>query len=165
MSSGVNVSNAVASAVQRVGRRSAALVLVAIVILLAGVVSAAYVLADSPSSSRSGFPHSSALEQQLGVRFSRVAVVGDGGLITLDYVILDVEKAARFQADVPHRPVLRSEARPGGTERVAIMKQGHSLRAGQTYYLVYQNTHGALRSGEHATIVEGHLRLEHVPVL
>jgi hypothetical protein len=164
MSSGVNMSNVVDSVVRRLGRRTAGVVLVGVLVLLAGVVSAAYVLADS-SSQRSGFPHSSALEQQLGVRFSRVAVVGDGGLITLDYVILDTEKAARFQSDVPHRPVLRSEARNGSTRRVAIMKQGHSLRAGQTYYFVYQNTHGALRSGEHVTILDGRLRLEHVPVL
>jgi hypothetical protein len=164
MSSGVNMSNVVDSVLRRLGRRTAGVVLIGVLVLLAGVVSAAYVLADS-SSHRSGFPHSAALEQQLGVRFSRVAVVGDGGLITLDYVILDTEKAARFQSDVPHRPVLRSEARNGSTSRVAIMKQGHSLRAGQTYYLVYQNTHGALRRGEHVTIVDGRLRLEHVPVL
>ena len=45
------------------------------------------------------------------------------------------------------------------------MKQGHSLRAGQTYYLVYENTKGALRHGEHATIVYGDLQLKRVPVL
>ena len=111
------------------------------------------------------FPQSSAIEQQYGVRFSRVAVVGDGGLITLTYVVLDSEKATRFQSDVGHPPELRSEARDGGTKRVSVMKQGHTLRAGQTYYLVYQNTKGALRHGEKTSIQVGELVLAHAPVL
>ena len=45
------------------------------------------------------------------------------------------------------------------------MKQGHTLRPGQTFYLVYQNTGAALRSGEEVTIDIGDLTLPHVPVL
>lgn len=111
------------------------------------------------------FPQSAAVEQQYGVRFSRIAVVGDGGLITLTYVVLDSEKASRFQSDVQHPPELLSEARDGGTKRISVMKQGHSLRPGQTYYLVYQNTKGALRHGERASIHIGDLTLRHAPVL
>jgi hypothetical protein len=119
----------------------------------------------SPADAAGTFPQSTAIEQQYGVRFSRVAVVGDGGLITLTYVVLDSEKATRFQSDVGHPPELRSEARDGGTKRVSIMKQGHTLRAGQTYYLVYQNTKGALRHGEKTSIQVGNLVLPHAPVL
>ena len=111
------------------------------------------------------FPQNAALEDKLGVRFSRVAVVGDGGLVTVSYVVLDSEKASRFQTDQAHPPVLVSESRSESTKRVSLMRQGHDLRAGQTYYLVYQNTHAALRSGEQATIVEGDVHLVHVPVL
>lgn len=111
------------------------------------------------------FPQSTAIEQQYGVRFSRVAVVGDGGLITLTYVVLDSDKATRFQSDVGHPPELRSEARDGGTKRVSVMKQGHTLRVGQTYYFVYQNTKGVLRHGEKTAIHVGDLVLAHVPVL
>jgi hypothetical protein len=113
----------------------------------------------------SSFPQSAAIEQQYGVRFSRIAVVGDGGLITLTYVVLDSEKAGRFQSDVQHPPQLLSENRDGGTKRISVMKQGHTLRAGQTYYLVYQNTKGALRHGERASIHLGDLTLSHAPVL
>ncbi|HEY4571434.1 MAG TPA: hypothetical protein VIH10_18315 [Kribbella sp.] len=119
---------------------------------------------SSPDDAGS-FPQSTAIEQQYGVRFSRVAVVGDGGLITLTYVVLDSEKATRFQSDVGHPPELRSEDRDGGTKRVSVMKQGHTLRAGQTYYLVYQNTKGALRHGEKTSIHVGDLVLPHAPVL
>jgi hypothetical protein len=110
-------------------------------------------------------PQDSRIENTLGVRFSRVAVVGDGGLVTVSYLVLDSEKASRFQSDTKGRPVLRSEARAGGTNRVSLMKQGHTLRAGQTYYFVYQNTGGALRPNERVTIDAGPYHLPHVPVL
>ncbi|MGV8966509.1 MAG: hypothetical protein ACOH2F_09530 [Cellulomonas sp.] len=122
-------------------------------------------LAASRAPASTIVPESSAMENALGVRFSRVAVVADGGLITVSYVVLDAEKATRFQSDREHPPVLRSESRDRGTHRVSLMKQGHSLRAGQTYYLVYENTAGALRSGEQVTIDDGDLHLPHVPVL
>jgi hypothetical protein len=117
---------------------------------------------DNPNRA---FPVSAAMQDKLGVRFSRVAVVADGGLITLFYVVLDPEKAAAFQANQAHPPKLTSESRNLSTNRVSLMKQGHVLNAGKTYYLVYENTRRALRPGEQATIGYGSLRLEHVPVL
>ena len=110
-------------------------------------------------------PQNPAMEKALGVRFSRVAVVADGGLITVSYVVLDPQKASRFQLDGAHPPVLSSESRGLSTKRVSLMKQGHTLRAGQTYYLVYQNTRGALRPSEQVSIDAGTLHLRHVPVL
>ncbi|MET7278953.1 hypothetical protein ABZS29_12040 [Kribbella sp. NPDC005582] len=138
--------------------------IVVVVVVLAAVLAAGgYAVAKASRSTE--FPQSAAIEAQYGVRFSRIAVVGDGGLITLTYVVLDSEKATRFQSDVQHPPELRSEKRAGSTQRVSVMKQGHTLRAGQTYYLVYQNTKGALRHSEKATIVVGSLNLQHAPVL
>ncbi len=111
-------------------------------------------------------PQSAAIEAAVGLRVSRVAVVGDGGLITLSYTALDVEKVQRFQEDRTQVPELLSEARSGGTKRASVMRQGgHNIRAGATYYFVYQNTKGAIQPGEQVTVVIGSLRLEHVPVL
>jgi hypothetical protein len=140
-------------------------VVILIAVLAVGLAAAGFAVAKVASSGSDKFPQSAAIENQYGVRFSRIAVVGDGGLITLTYVVLDSEKATRFQADVQHPPELKSEDRDGGTKRVSVMKQGHSLRAGQTYYLVYQNTKGALRHGEKATVQLGSLSLPHAPVL
>ncbi|MCU1500191.1 MAG: hypothetical protein QOE99_1496 [Actinomycetota bacterium] len=123
------------------------------------------VMAARASSVSHRVPQSAAMEDAFGVRFSRVAVVGDGGLITLTYVVLDAEKATRFQAGTTDPPLLRSESRLGGTGRVSLMRQGHNLRAGQTYYLVYQNTKGALRAGEKVTLTKDGLTLAHLPVL
>jgi len=122
-------------------------------------------IAQSRAQASRAVPQNAAMEKALGVRFSRVAVVADGGLITVSYVVLDPEKASRFQLDGAHPPVLHSEARGLSTNRVSLMKQGHTLRAGQTYYLVYQNTRGALRPDEQVSIDSGAMHLRHVPVL
>ena len=110
-------------------------------------------------------PHSAALEASTGVRFTRIAVVGDKGLLTVSYVVLDPEKATAFQADRDHPPRLRSESRDGGTQRASIMRAGHLMRPGQTYYLVYENTDGAIRAGEQASVSYGGRVLHDVPVL
>ncbi|MDQ1727222.1 MAG: hypothetical protein QOK14_1267 [Frankiaceae bacterium] len=107
-------------------------------------------------------PQSAAMEDKLGVRFSRVAVVADGGLVTLSYVVLDPEKAQRFQAATTTPPVLVSGK--GSLSHVALMKQGHAMRAGQSYYLVYQDTNSAVRDGDRIEITYGDLRLADVPV-
>ena len=151
------------SAVRRPSYRVSAISALALVVVLLGFAGYRTVLGSRHHVA--AFPQSAAMEDQLGIRFSRVAVVADEGLITVTYVVLDSEKAGRFQSDVAHPPALVSESRQGQTTRVSLMKQGHVLRTGQTYYLVYQNTKAALRSGELATIAEGSLVLPHVPVL
>jgi hypothetical protein len=45
------------------------------------------------------------------------------------------------------------------------MRAGHAMRSGQTYYIVYQNTDGAIRAGARVSIAYGGLTLRHVPVL
>lgn len=138
---------------------------VVIVLVTLLVAAIAGNLVQSRAQATRATPQSAALEEALGVRFSRVAVVGDGGLITLSYVVLDSAKATEFQSNTAHPPVLHSEARPKSTKRVSLMKQGHNLRAGQTYYLVYENTAGALRPQEEVSIDVGNLHLRHFPVL
>jgi hypothetical protein len=140
-----------------------ALALITVLLVLSAYIA---IQVDRPDRSASGrsFPHSADMEKATGVQFSRVAIVGDGGLVLVEYVVEDVEKATAFQADRPHVPSVTSEARPGGTNRVSIMKPGHLIRAGQTYYFIYQNTGGALRSGELATIRYLDHELADVPV-
>ncbi|HZC52733.1 MAG TPA: hypothetical protein VE441_09580 [Mycobacterium sp.] len=157
-------SSTIVTAVRRIPRRWLPAVIAVLAVVLAGIGVGGYALAR-PEPRSTTVPQSAAMENQLGVRFSRVAVVGDGGLITLTYVVLDSEKASRFQSDTAHPPALRSESRDLQTTRVSLMKQGHTLLDGQNYYLVYENTRGALKPGERVTIVYGALRLAHVPVL
>lgn len=150
------------TATRRPAVRWAVAVVVTIVVLVTVVMGG---LARSRAAADGGVPQDAAIEAALGVRFSRVAVVGDGGLIVVSYVVLDAEKATRFQSDTAHPPVLVSEARDLSTKRVSLMKQGHNMRPGQTYYLVYENTGGALRPDERVSIETDSLQLHHVPVL
>jgi hypothetical protein len=150
--------------IQRAIARPVLALLVLVAIVAGGSTALAYVATGSDAGS-STFPHSSAMEQQLGVRFSRLAVVGGGGLLEVSFVVLDVDKATAFETGLGKPPAIRSEDRSGGTTRISVMKQGHNLIAGQTYYLVYENTRGAVQPGGHAAIVDGRLRLSHIPVL
>lgn len=108
-------------------------------------------------------PHDANMERALGVRFTQAAVVADGGLVELRYVVLDTQKASAFQNDTKHPPRLASERNGKIAWRAALMKQGHQLRPGQTYYLLYLNNQGAIRPGDTIRIEAGPNRLAHVP--
>jgi hypothetical protein len=146
------------------GQRYQVIGMVSVVLL--SILLVGHNLTSSPSSPTAShkMPQNAAMENQLGIRVSRVAVVGDGGLITLTYVVLDGDKATRFQSDTAHPPIIKSERRKGSASRVSLMKQGHSLRAGQEYYLVYQNPADLVRHNETIEIDYGQLSLKHVPV-
>jgi hypothetical protein len=140
-------------------------IVLALVALVARNVLASDTSSRRVSATHQSVPQNAAMEASLGIRFERVAVVGDGGLVTVSYVVLDAQKATEFQSDITHPPVLTNEARGGSTKRVSLMRQGHNLRDGQTYYLVYQDTKGAIRSGDTVSITKDDLRLAHVRVL
>jgi hypothetical protein len=109
-------------------------------------------------------PQSADIESALGVRFTQAEVVADGGLVEIRYVVLDAQKASRFQSDTKHPPLLRSERRNGVAWRAALMRQGHELRPGQDYFLLYLNNHNAIRPGETIEIDAGTRKLQHIPV-
>jgi len=142
-----------------------ALRLLLIVLVVAFAVTLA-TRAGSAHASRSYLvPQSATLESKLGIRFTQAAVVADGGLVELRYTVLDADKATTFQNDVHHPPVLKNSKRANNLlYRTALMKQGHNLRAGQSYYILYLNNHQAVVSGESLEIDAGGGRLVNVPV-
>jgi hypothetical protein len=110
-------------------------------------------------------PHSSAMEAKLGIRVVQAAVVADGGLVELRYTVLDTGRATTFQNDVHHPPVLRGSKHQGTPlYRTALMKQGHDLRPGQTYYILYMNNRGAVHPGDTLEIDAAGVTLANVPV-
>ncbi|OLB80434.1 MAG: hypothetical protein AUI14_06765 [Actinobacteria bacterium 13_2_20CM_2_71_6] len=130
---------------------------------LVGVVM--FRLAGSAGASpRYDVPHDGRMEAALGVRFTQAAVVGDSGLIELRYVVLDAQKASAFQNDTAHPPLLSNERTGKQAWRAALMKQGHELRPGQTYYLLYLNNKGAIQRGDKISIAAGGRTLHRVPV-
>jgi len=110
-------------------------------------------------------PQNARIESSTGVRFVAASVVGDGGLVELEYTVLDSQKASRFQNNTQHPPVIwneRNHSHP--VYRTALMKQGHDLRPGQTYFILYQNNAGTVKSGGSIEIDAGGGRLVSVPV-
>jgi len=137
--------------------------LVVVAVVAVGLVLVAR--ATSAGAARYGVPQNPAMEARLGVRFTQAAVVADGGIVEVSYTVLDANKATTFQNDVHHPPVLYSTKRRGDPlYRTALMKQGHNLRPGQTYYVLYLNNHQAVRSGGTLEIDAGGQKLAAVPV-
>jgi hypothetical protein len=79
-------------------------------------------------------------------------------------MVLDTQKGSAFQNDTKHPPVLRSERNGKVAWRAALMKQGHELRPGQTYYILYLNNGSAIKRGDKIEITAGSNKLVHVPV-
>lgn len=110
-------------------------------------------------------PQDARMESTLGVRFTQASLVGDGGIVELRYVVLDTQRATTFQNDVQHPPVIYSDTdRKDPLYRTALMKQGHNLRPGQSYYVLYLNNHAAVTRGGTIEIDYGGGKLAHVPV-
>jgi hypothetical protein len=109
-------------------------------------------------------PQDGQLESTLGVRFTQAALVGDDGLVEIRYTVLEAQRASAFQNDVKHPPVLRNERTGKTAWRAALMKQGHQLRPGQTYYILYLNNQNAIKRGDLLDIETPSRKLVHVPV-
>jgi hypothetical protein len=153
----------VASVLPAVRRRAWQLVTLLLALALTSVV----MLRFGPNADavpRYDVPHDAQLESSTGVRFTQAAVVADGGLVELRYVVLDTQKASAFQNDTKHPPQLRNERTGKLAWRAALMKQGHELRPGQSYYLLYLNAQGSIKRGDKIAIDAGPRHLQHVPV-
>ena len=140
-------------------------VLLVLAVALISVAGLRYGSGAADAKDKYNVPEDSKMESSLGIRFISAQVVGDGGLVELRYNVLDNERASKFQNDTHHPPVLYSDHdRKNPVYRTALMKQGHDLRPGQTYFILYQNNKGAVRSGDTIEIDAGGGKLQHVPV-
>jgi hypothetical protein len=146
------------------GRPGFRVLVVALVIAVLGA-GAALVGGGAFAQGPRKVPQDPGVESELGIRVDRAAVVADGGIVLIRYTVLDNQKASRFQNDVHHPPVLHSEQHGGDIYRTALMRQGHDLRPGQSYYVLYLNNKGAVRRGDTITMdTPGKHRLLHIPV-
>jgi hypothetical protein len=153
----------VATSVHALRRHGGRALAVALTLVLAAALILRFV-DTADARPRYVVPSDGPMEAALGVRFTQAAVVADGGLVELRYVVLDAQKASAFQNDTKHPPRLRNERSGTIAWRAALMKQGHELRAGQSYYLLYLNSKGAIKRGDKIEIGAGPRHLAHVPV-
>jgi hypothetical protein len=138
-----------------------------VVLALAFISSLALRFGAASATADKGYrvPQSPRLESLTGIRVTQASLVGDGGLIEVRYTVLDTQKASRFQSNTQHPPVIYSERdRSAPVYRTALMRQGHDLRPGQSYFILYQNNHGVVHRGDTVEIDAGDGRLTSVPV-
>jgi hypothetical protein len=134
--------------------------------LFAGyVLSESLGAADADGSPRVAVPPvvtPAGLERRSGVRIVYVAVSGAGGLVDLRYQVVDAAKAAAVHVT---QPELVDEG-SGVVVDSLLMNHSHTgrFRAGQTYYLVFENPGNLVQRGGRVTVALGGVRVPHVHV-
>jgi hypothetical protein len=104
------------------------------------------------------------LAQRSGVRITRVAVTGDGGLVDLRFEVLDADRAGSLH-DRATPPAVVDEA-SGLVLRNLLMDHSHSrpFQPGVTYYLIFENPGNWVHAGSRVTVLLGDAQVEHVVV-
>ncbi|MFF0268196.1 hypothetical protein [Kribbella sp. NPDC004536] len=104
------------------------------------------------------------LAERSGVRITQVAVTGGGGLIDLRYQVLDPNRANSLH-DSTTPPAIIDEA-SGLVVQDLLMSHAHTgkFKAGETYYLVFENPGNWVRRGSKVTVLLGQAQVEHVVV-
>ena len=118
--------------------------------------------AAHPAPIGAALPVNPLIEQQWGVRVTQIGVTADGGMVDFRYIVIDPDKALAMQQDVNKLPVLVAEDSGTLVNSASLMGVKHTLKPGETYFLLYRNTKGAIKSGTPVTIKFGDLSLEHM---
>ncbi len=136
--------------------------LVALVLFLAAL--ALVFILQSRTTPMSTESIEAAIEDKYGIHISMVAVTAAGGVVDFRFRVTDPEKAEKYMhGPYSELPILIAET--DGTRidpRTHIHKANYEF--GRTYYSIYRNPGGVIRSGSEVTVVLGDLRLNHVPV-
>ena len=132
-----------------------------------------WIAAHSPRvAAGTAMPTSSQIEDQWGIRFTQVQLMGDNGLVELRYQVLDSTKANRLHADSTSLsviPSLRVEGLNIPITSRSLMFHIHNDWTqnldGKVYSIIYGNPGGSVYANGLVTIVmvDG-LELRHVPV-
>jgi hypothetical protein len=104
------------------------------------------------------------LVERSGVKLTRVVVTGDGGLVDLRYLVVDASRANALH-DKKTPPGLVDE-QSGLVVNQLFMDHAHTgpHKAGETYYLVFNNPGNSVHRGTKVTVLLGDAQVEHVVV-
>jgi hypothetical protein len=105
------------------------------------------------------------LAERSGVKLTRVAVTGAGGLIDLRYQVVDPDKANTLHnAQTP--PALVDERTGLVVNQLLMNHGGHKgpLKVGVTYYLVFNNPGNWVHPGSMVSVLLGNSQVQHVVV-
>jgi hypothetical protein len=132
-------------------------------VLVVLIIAASWVIwARVGRASSTVVPTSPAIEAKWGVRVTQIGVTADAGMVDFRFIVLDPDKALTMMQTVGNLPVLVAEDSGTVINSTVDMAVKHDLNAGQTYFLLYRNTEGAIRHGTSVTVRFGNLELQHV---
>ena len=131
-------------------------------LLLAAMIALGVALGTSSPTGAATIPLNPAIESKWGVRVSQVAVTADGGLVDFRFIVLDPQKASEMMSNVDNLPVLRPDSSSVLINSAAQMGAHTALRAGQTFFLLYRDASGAIKSGTSLSVLFGDLTIDHV---
>jgi hypothetical protein len=140
------------------------LAVAAIAVTAASAVGVAGLVHAAPTHKRPNVPQDSEVEGKSGIRIVRVSLAGDGGLLDVRYIVLNPSLATEWTGDTNRPPVIDNLRTHESFDRVAAMREGHDLRPGQTYYLIYLNKGGDVKRGDKIDITIAGTVLKGVPV-
>jgi hypothetical protein len=117
-------------------------------------------------------PTSSQIEDQWGIRFTQVQLMGSNGLIEVRYQVLDSTKANRLHADSTSLSVIPSLRVEGSNQPItsrSLMFHIHNDWTqnldGKVYSIIYGNPGASVyRNGLVTIVMADGLELRHVPV-
>ena len=109
------------------------------------------------------------LEEEWGVRLTRLTLIADGGLVDLRYEVTDPRKASRVLD--PEQPAYLLEETSGKAVTTAqfpklgnLRPQSKELEGGRSYFMEFSNPGVLFEPGDHVTLALGPHRLEHAVV-
>lgn len=143
-------------------RISRIVVAVALLALIGGVYALRTWPSGQPARHPVAVPASPAIEEKWGVRLSMIGTTADGGLVDVRFTVIDPDKALAMWTGTKNLPVLIAEDSGVVLNSTSQMAHKHTLRAGETYFLLYRNTRGAIKSGTPVTLAFKTMRLKHV---
>ncbi len=139
----------------------------ATVALATGALLAGSVMMDNASeaaTSKTKVPQSRQMEAKSGIRILSAHAVGDGGIIDVRYQVLDPLKASIVEGDPTKTPALKDVRNGAVLTDTAAMRHGHAQRPAGTYFLLYFNKGGVVKSGDFINVTVAGLTLKNVPV-
>ena len=134
-------------------RRPTVLLAAILVLVTAGLVLGFRVTQGDPSPAAT--PANPTVEQQWGVRFLRMGVTADGGMVDVRYVVLDADRAIKVASSPGNTPLLTDESSGRVLFAVAMQPHVHDVAVGGTYYLLYRDTGGLVTPGGRVTVSLG----------
>ena len=142
------------------------LVAIVAVVLLARGWRPTATSANTSHADVGAMPVSAAIEAKYGIRFTSVDVTAGGGMIQLQYQILDSDKSNAVH-DATSAPFVvdangNKYADPGMVGHTHV---GKTKVAGRTDYILLADARGGVKSGSVVTVKIGDLELRNIHVL